>query len=107
MTVDDIHDKKGLAIREKILDFMGSEELVSNLFRISQTESKMRRENLQGVDAAIGAHYAVGNEVRSTIERIGGVMPENLPTPEKSISEVEREQLRELKKRKKPLMLDE
>ena len=107
MTVDDIHDKKGLAIREKILDFMGSEELIANLFRISQAESKIRRENIQGMDAAVDAHYVVGREVRSAIERVGGVMPEDLPTPEKSISQIEREQLNALKKKKKPLMLDE
>lgn len=107
MTVDDIHDRKGLAIREKILDFMGSEELIANLFRISQAESKLRRENIQGVDAAVDAHYVVGREVRSAIERVGGVMPEDLPTPEKSISQIEREQLNALKKKKKPLMLDE
>ena len=107
MTVDDIHDKKGLAIRDKILDFMGSEELIANLFRISQAESKIRRENIQGVDAAVDAHYVVGREVRSAIERVGGVMPEALPAPEKSISQIEREQLNALKKKKKPLMLDE
>lgn len=106
MTVDDIHSKKGLAVREKILDFMGSEELIANLFRISQAESKLRRENIQGVDAATDAHYVVGREVRSAIERVGGVMPEDLPTPEKSISQIEREQLNGLKK-KKPLILDE
>ena len=107
MTVDSIHDKKGLAIREKILDFMGSEELITNLFRISQTESKLRRENIQGSDAAVDAHYVVGREVRSAIERVGGVMPEDLPTPKKSISQIEREQLNALKKKKKQLMLDE
>nr|WP_307757126.1 DNA damage-inducible protein D [uncultured Christensenella sp.] len=107
MTVDDIHDKKGLAVREKILDFMGSEELIANLFRISQAESKLRREGVQGPDAASDAHYVVGREVRTAIERVGGVMPEDLPTPEKSISKIEREQLNALKKKKKPLMLDE
>ena len=105
--MDDIHDKKGLAVREKILDFMGSEELIANLFRISQAESKLRRENIHGADAARDAHYIVGREVRSAIERVGGTMPEDLPTPDKSISQIEREQLNALKKRKKPLMLDE
>jgi DNA-damage-inducible protein D len=107
MTVDEIHSKKGLAIRDKILDFMGSEELIANLFRISQTESKLKREAIQGIDAANDAHYVVGREVRTAIQRVGGVMPEDLPTPEKSISQVEREQLNKLKKRNKPLMLDE
>ena len=107
LTVDEIHSKKGLAVREKILDFMGSEELIANLFRISQTESKLKRENIQGLQEASDAHYLVGREVRAAIKRVNGVMPEDLPTPEKSISEIEREQLNKLKKRKKPLMLDE
>ncbi|MDR2698175.1 MAG: DNA damage-inducible protein D [Candidatus Methanoplasma sp.] len=107
MTVDEIHDRKGLAAREKILDFMGSEELIANLFRISQTESKLKRENIQDKDAANDAHFIVGREVRSAIEHVGGVMPEDLPTPDKSISQVEREQMDRLKTRKKPLMLDE
>ncbi|MGI6153582.1 MAG: DNA damage-inducible protein D [Christensenellaceae bacterium] len=107
MTVEDIHENKELAVREKILDFMGSEELIANLFRISQTESKLRRENIQGVNEASDAHYIVGREVRSAIERVDGVMPEDLPTPDKSISQIEREQLNKLKKKNKKLMLDE
>jgi DNA-damage-inducible protein D len=109
MTVESIHNKKGLAIRDKILDYMGSEELIANLFRISQTESKLRRENIQGTSAANQAHYVVGREVRAAIGRVGGTMPEDLPTPDKSISKVEREQLAALKEnaKKKPLMLDE
>jgi DNA-damage-inducible protein D len=107
MTVDEIHRKKSLAVREKILDFMGSEELIANLFRISQTESKLKREKIQGAQQASDAHYVVGREVRAAIERVGGVMPEDLPTPDKSISLVEREQLNKLKKHKNPLMLDE
>jgi len=98
--------KKDMEIRDKILDFMGSEELIANLFRISQTESKLNRENIQGVTAAGDAHYKVGREVRSAIERVGGVMPEDLPTPEKCISEIEREQLDKLKACNR-LVLDE
>jgi DNA-damage-inducible protein D len=88
---------------------MGSEELIANLFRISQTESKLRREEIQGATAANKAHYVVGREVRAAIERVGGTMPEDLPTPDKSVSQVEREQLAALKAsaKKKPLMLDE
>ena len=109
MTVEKIHDKKGLAIRDKILDYMGSEELIANLFRISQAESKLRRENIQGTTAANQAHFIVGREVRAAIERVGGTMPEDLPTPDKSISQIEKEQLAALKEsaKKKPLMLDE
>lgn len=107
LCVADIHQRKGLAPEEKILDFMGSEELGANLFRITQTEAKMRREEPQGLDAASSIHYTVGKEVRDTIKKIGGTMPEELPTPKKSISQVEREQLKMLKEERKKLMLDE
>jgi DNA-damage-inducible protein D len=109
LTVERIHDEKGLAVRDKILDYMGSEELIANLFRISQTASKLRRENIKGTSDANQAHYIVGREVRAAIHRVGGTVPEELPTPEKSISQVEREQIAALKEsaKKKPLMLDE
>lgn len=107
LRVSDIHARKGLAPEEKILDHMGSEELGANLFRITQTEAKMRRDDPQGLDAASAIHYTVGREVRETIEKIGGTMPEDLPVPEKSISQVEREQLKQLKRDRKKLMLDE
>jgi DNA-damage-inducible protein D len=94
---------------DKILDFMGSEELAANLFRITQTESKLKRENVQGAKDANATHYTVGRKFRQTIKDLGGTMPEDLPTPEKSISQAEREQIAELKRKakKKPLMLDE
>ena len=107
LRVADIHARKGLAPDQKILDHMGSEELGANLFRITQTEAKMRRDDPQGLDEASSIHYTVGKEVRETIEKIGGTMPEDLPAPEKSISQVEREQLKKLKKDRKKLMLDE
>ena len=109
LDVEDIHARKSLNETDKILDFMGSEELAANLFRITQTESKLKRENVQGVQAATATHYSVGSKVRQTIQDLGGTMPENLPTPEKSISKIEREQIAELKRKakKKPLMLDE
>ena len=109
LDVEDIHARKNLKKSDKILDFMGSEELAANLFRITQTESKLKRENVQGARAATATHYTVGNKVRQTIKDLGGTMPEDLPTPEKSISQVEREQIAELKRKakKKPLMLDE
>ena len=107
LRVADIHARKGLAPDEKILDNMGSEELGANLFRITQTEAKMRRDDPQGLDEASSIHYTVGKGVRETIEKIGGTMPEDLPTPEKSISQIEREQLKQLKKDRKKLMLDE
>lgn len=89
MKVADIHERKGLAEDEKILDHMGSVELAANLFRFTQTEDVMSREQPQGLDAASVIHHSVGKEVRSTIERVGGTMPENLSTPEKSITQVE------------------
>jgi DNA-damage-inducible protein D len=109
LDVEDIHRHKGLRDSDKILDFMGSEELAANLFRITQTESKLKRENVQGAKDANATHYTVGHKVRQTIKDLGGTMPEDLPTPEKSISQIEREQIAELKRKakKKPLMLDE
>ena len=86
---------------------MGSEGLIANLFRISQTESKLNRRNIHGTDEASNAHYQVGHEVRKAIERVGGTMPEDLPTPEKSIAKLEKEQLAMLKKKGNQLMLDE
>ncbi|MCL2633493.1 MAG: DNA damage-inducible protein D [Oscillospiraceae bacterium] len=107
LSVKEIHKRKNLDEKDKILDFMGSEELAANLFRITQTESKMRRENVQGLDAANATHYTVGKEVRSAIERVSGTMPENLPTPVKGISEIEKEQIKVLKEKGEQLMLDE
>ena len=78
----DIHDKKGLTKNQEILDHMGSTELAANLFRATQTEEKLRRENIQGKNAANRTHYEVGQKVRATIAELGGTMPEDLPTPE-------------------------
>jgi len=107
MKVEDIHKKKGLKQNDKILDFMSSTELIANLFRISQTEEKLKKDKTAIADVANEIHFIVGREVRGTIERVGGTMPENLPIPSKSISDVEREQLKRLKKFQKKLMLDE
>ncbi len=106
MKVDDIHQKKGLKKTDKILDFMSSTELIANLFRISQTEDKLKKDNVSNSSDANETHFIVGREVRGTIERVGGTMPEDLPVPKKSISKIEREQLRRLKNNNK-LMLDE
>ena len=92
MTAKDIPAHKGLKKSQKILDHMGSEELAANLFRATQTEAKLRRENIVGKEKANQTHYDVGSEVRETIKRLGGTMPENLPTPQKSIQQIEREQ---------------
>ena len=90
----EIHARKGLKKSQKILDHMGSTELAANLFRATQTDEKLRRENIQGKQAAYDTHYEVGKKVRQTINELGGTMPEDLPTPEKSIAQIEREQER-------------
>lgn len=107
LKVEDIHQKKGLKKADKILDFMSSTELIANLFRISQTEEKLKKDKASTTDAANEIHFIVGREVRGTIERVGGTMPEDMPVPNKSISDVEREQLKKLKKNPNKLMLDE
>lgn len=88
----EIHQRKGLKKSQKILDHMGSTELAANLFRATQTDEKLRRENVQGKEAANRTHYEVGKKVRQTIAELGGTMPEDLPTPEKSIKAIAREQ---------------
>lgn len=109
LDVGDIHKKKNLEVGQKILDYMGSTELIANLFRISQTEEKLRKDEVDNAKVATSIHYSVGKEVRSAIEKIGGTMPEDLPTPEKSIQEIEKEQMARLKAKAKAgkLMLDE
>lgn len=87
-----IHERKGLKKSEQILDFMGSTELAANLFRATQTDEKLRRENIQGKEEAGKTHYEVGKKVRQTIAELGGTMPEDLPTPKKSIKKIENEQ---------------
>lgn len=77
-----IQRSKGLKSKQAILDHMGSTELAANLFRATQTEEKLRRDNVQGKDAANVTHYDVGSKVRQTIKDIGGTMPEHLPPAE-------------------------
>ena len=97
----EIHQRKGLKKSQKILDHMGSTELAANLFRATQTEEKLRRENIQGKDNANQTHYDVGQTVRKTIKELGGTMPEDLPTPEKSIGQIERAEEKKRLERKK------
>ncbi len=96
LTVKDIHKNKGLQKNQKILDHMGSTELAANLFRATQTDEKLRRENITGTEKANKTHYEVGKIVRKTIAELGGTMPEDLPTPKKSIKQIEKEQKKEL-----------
>ena len=92
----EIHFRKGLKKNQKILDHMGSTELAANLFRTTQTEEKLRRENVKGKAQANQTHYDVGKKVRQTIEDLGGTMPEDLPTAE-SIKVIEAKQQKEIK----------
>lgn len=87
----DIQARKGLRKNQHILDHMGSTELAANLFRATQTDEKLRIENIRGKKEANNTHFVVGKAVRKTIQELGGTMPEDLPTPEKSISQLERE----------------
>lgn len=89
LSAKDIANLKGLDNNQEILDYMGSEELAANLFRITQTEAKMKRENISTPKEANKTHYEVGKAVRETIANLGGTMPESLPTPDKSIKELE------------------
>ena len=90
-TANDIAKRKGLRYREDILDNMGSDELIANLFRISQTEQKLRRENVSGESDANKVHYNMGSDIRKFIKNQGGTMPEDMPTPKKSLKELEKE----------------
>lgn len=92
LSAKDIQQRKGLKKSENILDHMGSTELAANLFRATQTEEKLRRDQIQGKELANAVHYQVGRKVRQTIKELGGTMPEDLPTPPKSIKQIEKEQ---------------
>jgi len=92
-TANDIHARKLLKLRQKILDHMGSDELAYNAFRASLTKQKIEREQIQERARANDAHYAMGKEVRETIIRTGATLPEALPTPEKSIQQILRDEM--------------
>lgn len=99
-TADDIAKRKGLRYREDILDNMGSDELIANLFRISQTEQKLKKDNIQTEKEANKTHYNIGKNIREVIEKNGGTMPEDLPTPKKSLKQLEKEKNNMLKNNK-------
>lgn len=92
----EIHARKGLKKSQQILDHMGSTELAANLFRATQTDEKLRRDQVVGKKEAGDVHFQVGQKVRQTIEELGGTMPEDLPTPQKSIKQIEREEVKRL-----------
>jgi len=104
---NDIHARKNLQPRDKILDYMGSEELGANIFRATQADAKLRREGIQGKEAANRTHNEVGREVRATLERLGATMPEDLPTPEKSIQQIQSEELKQLSAGQQPSLFDD
>jgi len=91
-----IHQHKGLKKSHKILDHMGSTELAANLFRATQTEEKLKRDEVKGKHKANQTHYEVGEKVRQTISELGGTMPEELPVPDKGIKQLERAQQKKL-----------
>ena len=97
-TADDIAKRKGLRYREDILDNMGSDELIANLFRISQTEQRLKRDNVDTEKRACDTHNKIGKIVRKAIKEAGGTMPEDLPTPKKSLKQLEKENNKNFKK---------
>ena len=96
-TANDIAKRKNLRYREDILDNMGSVELAANLFRITQTESKLKRDNISGENEATMVHFNIGKNIREVIAKNGGTMPEDLPTPKKSLKEIEKEKKTQIK----------
>lgn len=96
-TADDIAKRKGLRYREDILDNMGSAELGANIFRITQTEALLEKQEEPNEQVATNTHYKVGKAVRDTIKSLGGTMPEDLPTPKRSLKEIEKEEIKKLK----------
>ena len=98
-TADDIAKRKGLRYRENILDNMGSDELIANLFRISQTEQKLKRDGINNEKEACNTHNKIGKIVRKAIKEARGTMPEDLATPKKSLKELEKEKNKQLKEK--------
>lgn len=106
---NDIHARKHLKPRQKILDHMGSEELADNIFRAAQGDAALRRDQVSSKEQANATHYRIGQEVREAIRRMGGTMPEDLPTPDKSIQQVQRDEQKRLEAQRQPSLfpLDE
>ena len=98
-TADDIAKRKGLRYREDILDNMGSEELAANLFRITQTESKSKKDNIFTEKEANKTHYNIEKNIREVIAKNGGTIPEDLPTPKKSLKQLEKENKKTIKRK--------
>ena len=107
LTVANIHSRKKLKAKEKILDFMGSTELIANLFRISQTEEKLKLDQASSAVEANEIHFQIAEKIRNAMIEMGTTLPENLTTPAKSIQVIEREEIRKLRNSQTKLMLDE
>src|SRR5437764_1206713 len=103
----DIKTHKGLKKSQEILDYMGSDELAANIFRASQTKQKLEREQIKGKEKANQAHLVVGKKVRQTIQELGGTLPEDLPTPVKSIQQLQREEQKQLEQQRQPSLFDQ
>ena len=103
----EIHAHKKLKQKQKILDHMGSEELAANLFRATQTEAKLRREQIQGKELANQTHFKMGQKVREFIQDVGGTMPEDLPTPLSGIKEVQQKEKKRLQQNPQPGLFKE
>lgn len=99
-TAQDIAKRKGLKQDQQILDYMGSSELGANIFRITQTDELLKNNKVNTESEACTTHNRVGKAVRETIKKLGGTMPEDLPTPEKSIQEIEEENQKQIKLKK-------
>ena len=105
---NDIHTRKHLSPKQKISDHMGSEELGANIFRATQTDAKLRRDQVGTKEQANRSHFEVGREIRETIKRLGGTMPENLPTPPKSIQQIQHDEQKRLEQgHQQPSLFDE
>ena len=103
---NDIHREKKLKPKEKILDHMVSEELAANMFRATQADAKLKRDQVDSKEQANATHFQVGQEVREAIARLGGTMPENLPTPEKSILDLQRDEQKRIEAQRQPSLFD-
>ncbi len=103
----DIHARKGLQKGLQILDHMGSDELIANLFRASQTRQKLEREHIQGKEQANRTHHKMGRKVREFIQEVGGTLPEDLPTPEESIQELQAREHRQLLASQQPSLFEQ
>lgn len=102
----DIKVRKGLSRNQDILDWMNSDELAANAFRASLTRQKIEREQIQGKEKANQAHHQMGHEVRETIIRTGATLPEKMPTPEKSIQQIQREEQKRIEQQRQPSLFD-